>query len=168
MRKPRARRRCSPRRAGLGSPISESRCFWQNELDKEAAGFSLGVKVPLWNANRGEIARAEASSLVSSAEVERVRIELLTELQARLKDLQLAGDQVTLLDREILPAAQGSVELVRLSFEEGETSLLDLLDAQRTLRQTQREAVEARLALALALGDVQRLAGPDFNPWRAQ
>lgn len=140
--------------------------FKQKELDKEATGFAIGVKVPLWNANRGEIARADAQSRISSAEAGRVRIELVTELQGRLKELQIAGDQVTLLDREILPAAQRSVGLVRLSFEEGETSLLDLLDAQRTFRDTLREAAEAHLALSLALGEVQKLAGPDFNPWR--
>jgi cobalt-zinc-cadmium efflux system outer membrane protein len=140
--------------------------FRQNEVDKEATGFSIGVKVPLWNANRGEIARAEANGLISNAEVARVRIELVTEVQTRLKDLQVAGVQATLLSREILPAAQSSMDLVRLSFEEGETSLLDLLDAQRTFRESQREAAEAHLALSMALGEVQRLAGPDFNPWR--
>lgn len=140
--------------------------FKQKELDKEATGFTLGVRVPLWNRNQGEIARAEAARGVSAAEAARARIELVTELRGRLKELQVAGDQVTLLDREILPAATRSLALVRLSFEEGETSLLDLLDAQRTLRDTQREAAEAHLALALALGEVQKLAGPDFNPWR--
>jgi cobalt-zinc-cadmium efflux system outer membrane protein len=140
--------------------------FRQNELDKEATGFSVGVKVPLWNANRGEIARADAAVRISSAEAARVRLELVTELQARLKELEIAGDQVSLLDGEILPAAERSVGLVRLSFEEGETSLLDLLDAQRTFRDTQREVAEARLALSLAVGEVQKLAGPDFNPWR--
>lgn len=140
--------------------------FKQKEVDKEANGFAIGVKVPLWNANRGEIARADAASRISTAAAERVRIELVTELQARLKELQVAGDQASLLDREILPAAQRSVGLVRLSFEEGETSLLDLLDAQRTFRDTQREAALAHLALSLAVGEVQKLAGPDFNPWR--
>ncbi len=140
--------------------------FKDREVDKQATGFAIGVKVPLWNANRGEIARAEAGTSVSAAETERARLELLTDLEARLKELQVAGDQAALLDRELLPAATRSVALVRLSFEEGETSLLDLLDAQRTLRDTQREAAEAHLALSLAVGEVQKLAGPDFNPWR--
>lgn len=140
--------------------------FREREVDKEATGFAVGVKLPLWNANRGEIARADAASRIAAAEAGRLRIGLVAEIQGRLKELQVAGDQASLLDREILPAAGRSVQLVRLTFEEGETSLLDLLDAQRTFRDTQREAAEAHLALSLALGEVQRLAGPDFNPWR--
>jgi cobalt-zinc-cadmium efflux system outer membrane protein len=140
--------------------------FKDKELDKQATGFSVGVRVPLWNANRGEIARTDAAGRIACAESERVRIELLAEAQGRLTELQIAGDQASLLGRELLPAAERSVRLVRLSFEEGETSLLDLLDAQRTFRDTQRESVEAQLALALALGEVQKLAGPDFDPWR--
>lgn len=140
--------------------------FRDKELDKEGTGFKVGVKVPIWSGNRGEIARADAAKRIAEAEVGRVRIELVTELQGRLKELQTAGDQVFLLDRELLPAADRSVELVRISFEEGETSLLDLLDAQRTFRDTQRESVESRLAFSLALADVQIVAGPDFNPWR--
>jgi cobalt-zinc-cadmium efflux system outer membrane protein len=127
---------------------------------------SLGLKVPLWNANRGDIARAQAATHVSSAEVERVRVELTTALEASLRDLQIAAGQVALLEGEILSAAQRSVDLARFSFEEGETSLLDLLDAQRTFRKTQREAAEAQLALSLAVAESQRLVGPDFSPWK--
>ena len=140
--------------------------FRNDELDKASTGVSLGLKVPLWNANRGEIARAQAATLVSSAEVERVRVELTTALEAGLRDLQISAGQVALLEGEILSAAQRSVDLARFSFEEGETSLLDLLDAQRTFRETQREAAEAQLALSLAVAESQRLVGPDFSPWK--
>lgn len=140
--------------------------FRQEELDKQTTGVTFGVQVPLWNAKRGEIARADAGSRIAEAGAGRARLEVVTELQTRLKELQVAADQATLLDREVLPAASRSVELVRLSFEEGETSLLDLLDAQRTLRDAQREAAEAHLSLSLAIGEVQKLAGPDFDPWR--
>ena len=78
----------------------------------------------------------------------------------------MATNQAVLVEAEILPAARQSFDLARLSYEEGETSLLELLDAQRTFRDTQREAVASRLALTLALSDVQRLVGPDFAPGR--
>jgi outer membrane protein, heavy metal efflux system len=140
--------------------------FRDKELDKSSTGFALGIRVPLWNANRGEIARSEASLKIAAAEADRKRLDLLAELEERLKDLEVAGAQVQALDKEILPSAGDSLRLARRSYEEGETSLLDLLDAQRTLRETQREAVESRLALALAVADIQRLVGPAFDPWR--
>jgi cobalt-zinc-cadmium efflux system outer membrane protein len=140
--------------------------FQENEIDREGDGVLLGIRLPLWNANRGDIARARSAAEVSGAEAGSVRISLAAELEGRLRDLQIAGEQARLLDSELLPAATRSVELARFSYEEGETSLLDLLDAQRTYRDTQREAIEAHLSLALALTEVQRLVGPDFNPWR--
>lgn len=147
-------------------PDLEFTAFRERELDKDSSGLSFAMRIPLWNAKRGEIARAEAAARLSSAAAQRLRLELQSELQARLTELQIAGDQAGLLEREILPAATRAVELVRLSYTEGETSLLDLLDAQRTLRDAQREAVQAQLALALALGETQKLVGPDFDPWR--
>ena len=140
--------------------------FRQREVDKESAGFSVAIKLPLWNANRGGIARAEAEQQVAAAAVAGERIDVLTELEARLTDLVVASEQTALLEGEILPQAARSLELARLLFEEGETSLLDLLDAQRTFREAQRERFESHMAQAQTLADVQRLAGPDFDPWR--
>jgi len=140
--------------------------FRQREIDKEANGFSVGIKLPLWNANRGEIARAEAEQQIAAASAARERIEVVTELETRLTALVVAADQAGLLEREILPQATRSLDLARLLYEEGETSLLDLLDAQRTFREAQRERLQSHLAQAFAVADVQRLAGPDFDPWR--
>ena len=166
MRKPNGSGSSFPWRTGPASPIL-AHGFSTERVDKEATGFSVGVKVPLWNANRGEIARAEANGL----DLERRGRAAAYRARDRGADpgsrnLQVAGVQATLLSREILPAARAAWTWSGFSFEEGETSLLDLLDAQRTFRESQREAAEAHLALSMALGEVQRLAGPDFNPWR--
>jgi cobalt-zinc-cadmium efflux system outer membrane protein len=169
----RAARAEAARREALSSVARRARIpdlrvsvFRQRELDKEANGFSIGIELPLWNANRGEIARAEAEERVAAAASARERIDVLTELEERLTALVVAADQADLLEREVLPQATRSLELARLLYEEGETSLLDLLDAQRTFREAQRERLESRLAQAFAVADVQRLAGPDFDPWR--
>jgi cobalt-zinc-cadmium efflux system outer membrane protein len=169
----RAARAEAARREALSSVARRGRIpdldvsvFRQRELDKEANGFSVGMKLPLWNANRGGIARAEAEQRVAAAAAARERIDVVTELEARLTDLVVAAEQTALLEREIVPQATRSLDLARLLYEEGETSLLDLLDAQRTLREAQRERLQSHLAQAFAVADVQRLAGPDFDPWR--
>ncbi len=70
----RAARAEAARREALASVARRARIpdldvsvFRQRELDKEANGFSVGIKLPLWNANRGEIARAQAEERVAAA-----------------------------------------------------------------------------------------------------
>ena len=140
--------------------------FHAGELDKSTNGVAFGVTVPLWNANRGGVARALASQSLASADAERLRVDLLAEFESRFSAFEVAAGQVGTLNTDILPAAAAGLKLARFSYEEGETSLLDLLDAQRTYRETQRELAESRLALTLAVTELQRLLGPDFTPWR--
>jgi cobalt-zinc-cadmium efflux system outer membrane protein len=135
--------------------------FRQRELDREAFGASLGVTLPLWNARRGEIARASAESQLRAAEVGRARLALLTEVETRRRDVDTAAAQVATLVDDLVPSAAESLRLATLLFQEGETSLLDLLDAQRTARDARREEIRARFELATALCELQRLVGPD-------
>ncbi len=147
-------------------PDLDVTAFRNEEIDKEASGLSVGLRIPLWNAHRGEIARAGAASSLATAGSERTRVDLLVALERARKELENASGQAEILERDLLPAAARSLELARFSYTEGETSLLDLLDAQRTFRETQREAAASRLGVALALAEVQRLVGPDFIPGR--
>jgi cobalt-zinc-cadmium efflux system outer membrane protein len=138
--------------------------FRQKELDREAWGGSLGVVVPLWNARRGDVARAEAESRLRAADAEGVRLSLLADLATRRRDVETLAVQVASLEGDLLPSAAESVRLARLLFEEGETSLLDLLDAQRTAREARREEIRARFDLASAIAELQRLLGPTDTP----
>lgn len=147
-------------------PNLDVRVFRDDEIDKQTTGASIGVRIPLWNANRGEIARAEAAAAVAKSAAERIALAARIELLERLRDINIAGSQAALLVNDVLPKARESLRLARLAYEEGETSLLDLLDAQRTSREAEREAIDARAELATAAMELQRLAGPDINPWR--
>lgn len=135
--------------------------FSVKELDRDAYGGSLGIVIPLWNARRGDIARASAESMLHSAETDRVRLALLTEVEARRRDVETSAAEAATLMNELLPSAAESLRLARLLFEEGETSLLDLLDAQRTARDARREEIRARFDLAVALSELKRLLGPE-------
>lgn len=141
--------------------------FRQKEIDKDSYGLSLGVVLPLWNGRRGEIAKASSESSLAAAEVERVRVTLQAELESRHRDVEVASVEVASLVTDVGPAAAESLRIARLLFEEGETSLLDLLDAQRTARETRREEIRARYELARALNELQRLLGSDLPEGRS-
>ncbi len=135
--------------------------FSVRELDRDAYGASIGVVLPLWNARRGDIARAGAESQFRIAEAERIRLALLTEVETRRRDVDTSAAQVATLMSDLLPSAAESLRLARLLFEEGETSLLDLLDTQRTARDARREEIRARFELSVAISELQRLLGPN-------
>lgn len=169
----RAAQAASAREAALASVARRRRVpdldvtwFREEELDKTANGFEFGLRVPLWNANRGEIARAEAAATMAEAGAQRTRLDLEGALVRAAQDLDVASSQVEILLGRLQPAAEHSLELARYSYREGETSLLDLLDAQRTFRETQSETLAARFALSQALAELRRLVGPDFEPGR--
>ena len=134
--------------------------FHQKEIDRDAYGLSLGVTLPLWNARRGDVAKAAAEASRAGAEARQARVVFFTELESRKKDVDVAASQTSTLTAELVPAAAESLRLARLLYQEGETSLLDLLDAQRTARETQREEIRARYELAVALAELERLLGP--------
>lgn len=135
--------------------------FGARELDRNAFGASIGVVLPLWNARRGEVARASAESMGRAADAERLRLDLMIDVESRRRDVDTSAAQVATLMSDLLPSAAESLRLARLLFEEGETSLLDLLDAQRTARDARREEIRARFDLSVALSELQRLLGPD-------
>jgi outer membrane protein TolC len=99
--------------------------------------------------------------MLRTADVDRIRLTLLTVIETRRRDVDTSAAQAAILMNELLPSAAESLRLARLLFEEGETSLLDLLDAQRTARDARREEIRARFELAVALSELRRLLGPD-------
>jgi cobalt-zinc-cadmium efflux system outer membrane protein len=130
-----------------------------HEIDKDSRGGRLGIRVPLWNAGRPEAARRRAESSLARAEQRRLEIDLGNALERAYGDLRVAAEQGDAFATRLLPAAREGLRLVELGYAEGETSFLDLLDAQRTYRETAAELVDIRREAARALAAIHRLTG---------
>jgi cobalt-zinc-cadmium efflux system outer membrane protein len=130
-----------------------------SEIDKKSWSLSFGVRVPLFNGGRAEVARAEASASLARAVLERTRIEVSLAFESAVQEAEAASDSLRLLQTTLVPTARKTWDLVRLSYEAGETSLLDLLDAQRTLREAEIEELTAGLDLGRAWVEIERIGG---------
>jgi outer membrane protein, heavy metal efflux system len=129
------------------------------EIDKTAQGAKLEIAVPLWNANRPQASRRRAEESIARADLKQQEITLGNELDRAFREFRLSAEQADIFSERLLPAAREGLRLAQLSYEEGETSFLDLMEAQRTYREAASELVALRRDAARSLATIHRMTG---------
>ncbi|HET9598183.1 MAG TPA: TolC family protein, partial [Anaeromyxobacteraceae bacterium] len=98
-------------------------------------------------------ARDAATASVHAARYER------TEARARA---QAARAQLAVLEGDVVPRADRTLQAMRASYASGDVDLVALLDAESVLLDTRLSAVRQRAALADAAADLRRALGIDL------
>lgn len=134
----------------------------------------LGVTLPIWRDKiAAQIAEAQAGKRASEARLTAEQIALAVEFAEKTFMFRESSRNLTLLQERLLPKAQQSLEVARAGYTAGQSTFIDLLDAQRTWlgfllaeveARTQRELVLAELSL-LILGQPPASA-PVLDPAR--
>jgi cobalt-zinc-cadmium efflux system outer membrane protein len=92
----------------------------------------VGLPIPLFDRNQGNITAAEAQLLAAEREVRRVDLDLRSRLAKAFAQYATARRQVEIYTGSILPDARDSLDLVGTGYRAGEFSYLRLLAAQVT------------------------------------
>jgi len=116
--------------------------MWMSPKDRWMVG--VAVEVPLHAAARGaEIEEAEALVARAGANSDALELTLRAEaLQAEVR-YDEALDVLSLYEQRLMPSAELSVELARSAFEAGSVDFDVLIDAERTLRDTEIDRLTA-------------------------
>ena len=95
-------------------------------------GLQVGVNLPIFDRNEGNIQTAYAEMIAADREVERLQLDLKNRLAVVMEDYQNATYEVERYSTEILPDAKDSLELITAGYTQGEFDYNRLLLAQRT------------------------------------
>lgn len=128
-----------------------------HESDDVGLVVGLGLELPLFDRNRGEVraARAElARTLTQQRAAEGVAG---TAVAAAYEELAAAHEAAVALRDELIPAAQRTYGAVQEAFGQGQVSFLDVLDAQRTLIELRQERLDTLAAYRGAAANAQGL-----------
>jgi len=111
-----------------------------------ANSVGFGISVPLFTGYdfSGDIRKAEVERYAALDQLERVRAVATGELRRAASDLDSAAERMERFDSSLLAAAGRSSEAVEFAFRRGASSVLEVLDARRTLRAVRLEALAAR------------------------
>jgi len=135
----------------------------QNNIDPTPSdsqiGLSFSLPLPLWNRQHAEIQTAKLNA--EQAEKTLQSAELKAEVQVRqsFATYQIMRERVQKFQGELLKGADDVLTAKRFSYEHGQTTLLDLLDAQRDDNDIHQSYNDALADQANALIELERAAG---------
>jgi cobalt-zinc-cadmium efflux system outer membrane protein len=107
------------------------------------ANVEVGVRIPIFNRNQGNIAAAGAEAVIAEREMRRVELVLRARLATAFRTYQNALSVVTRYERQIIPRAQRAYDLYLTRFRQMAASYPQALIAQRTLFQARADYVSA-------------------------
>ena len=112
----------------------------------------LRASIPLQIGYRaeGEIGRAEAMYVQAQDALDKTRNDARLELQRLRAEADANARRLQTFERDILGGARQLAESAEFAYRRGAMSLTDVLDARRTLRATQLDAISARIDHAKA------------------
>ena len=98
-------------------------------------GASIGISVPLWFMfdQRGKIEEASANQLISESELQLTKNEIALKLKSAFTDHENNLKQVKLYVNDILPQAEEIYRTAIKSYDAGELTYLEYLQAKQTL-----------------------------------
>ncbi len=116
----------------------------QMRLEKHASpGFGLLFSVPFvdYGARRKRLQALDAAANAEALRLRNIEQTLRTNLENAHRRVQNAYQRWEAYQREILPRVQKLLQSAQVGLESGHLSLLQVLEAQRTARQTQEESL---------------------------
>lgn len=135
--------------------------FAESELDKTALGAGVELSVPLWNFNNGNIHHEMAKKAFQHSEIE-IQQRALERLRLRTNaSCRSSFYQANEFKQRVLPKVTEVSAKMERAYVLGEATLLDVLDARRSVLSAQTELLDAQLRARLDCSDVYALTGEE-------
>jgi cobalt-zinc-cadmium efflux system outer membrane protein len=122
-------------------------------------GLFVSAPIPAFNRNQGETERAREEARQTAARIAALRSDITVELRSAWEQYSTARELVETIEQQMLAQARGVRDTTAYSYQRGEASFIELLDAQRTYNDAMHSYNEARAEYARSLYTLDALTG---------
>jgi outer membrane protein TolC len=123
------------------------------------------ISIPVWNwlATQSKVKQAELQRDQSKRELSLAQRKLLAEMQSLYQEAATASAELTSLQQSAELGAD-SLRLTTLRYRNGESTVLEVVDAQNTATQSDMAYQDGAVRYRVALANLQTLTGVLTNP----
>lgn len=136
---------------------------YYNESDDTAAVFGLSIPLAIFDRNQGNVRAAQYEFERAQQQKREVELHINSSLTSSYRRLRATHEEATVMEAELLPAAQLAHSDIRKAYLEGKLGYLDVLDAQRTLFETQRDLLEVLVQFHDYAIEIESLIGAPLS-----
>ncbi len=115
----------------------------QNALQPPTLSFNLSWTLPLAYQFQGEMQKARADAFAQEVTLNKIHAQVAADVTSALATLRSGRTRVDRMRSRLLESAQRARDLVRVQYQKGAASLLELLDAQRTVNTVNGEYLQS-------------------------
>jgi outer membrane protein TolC len=138
--------------------------YWQVPNGPDAYAAMLSINLPWFTGKRSaEARRLEQTLRADEAALDALRGRVRLEVRDAWLRTEAARKAAALLRTELVPKTGQTVEVSRAAYEKDKTSFLDLLDAERSLRDVKLKYIQAVTQYESAAADLERAVGSDLR-----
>lgn len=143
---------------------------WRHYAQTNDNGVRFGVSIPInvIDRNRGAIREAQEAAQKTDAERAINRLTLIAVVGKAHDTANGALQQLDLLRKTVLPAARASLKTIEEGYGQGRFTLLEILDAYRTVADAELLEHEALASFHTAIATIEGLVGSPVNLVRAR
>ncbi|MBN2246536.1 MAG: TolC family protein [Candidatus Aminicenantes bacterium] len=127
--------------------------------------FTISLPIPIffWQPARGEIAETKANLQSLKNEWDHLINSISLEVEEAYTNAVAACNQIELFEKEIISQAQEVYDMMLFSFQEGEIGGIELIEARRTLIESNKSYADALFNYDLALAALEKSIGHSFQ-----
>lgn len=133
--------------------------FFQRVGSDQTAGVNLSIPLFVHNKGLAAISQAEAQRDAAAALVRQAELQVITDIEKAWFTYQSARRTLDIYNSTTLERAGRLKEIATISYREGATNLIELLDAQRTYNLTINSYNQARADYQMALWQLEQAVG---------
>ena len=126
-----------------------------NEDYEDDYSVVLGMSLPFWNWNQGEVKKAKAQKEAQEVKLEATKREVVFDVYGAYLNAELTQKQLDLF-KESLEEANELLRLANLRYSEGEIDFINYLDQVRTATETRVRYYEGLFSLNQAISELEK------------
>lgn len=134
--------------------------YWQDPRMRPGVGVTASMSLPwLWGPGRHRMAQGQEEEAAERAARDGAGLEAQAEVSEAYARLAAFEQQLLVVRRQALPAARRSIDALTAAFSTGNASLLEWVDAARSVLDLEMEAADLHGQLSHGIAALERAVG---------